>query len=267
MAEGADLQLTKKKTSTSEEAGDVEALAAGGDRKFSQEETEVKGDAPLYMKRRKAAIAGGCCVCLVVLLGLVILILAFTVFKAREPVISVEQVELGSLALPSSGLNISDLHLNLSLNVGVSVYNPNHASFRYSNSTSYMFYRQLAVGQASIPAGKIGARATQILHSTIKLNASSSLLLEPHLFSDLAAGSFPMSTYALVSGRVNVLNIFKHHARASSVCTMAIDIASRSVQNMTCSSHVKLNLDWLFHGFYSFLKTHGYEHVSAKAGH
>ncbi|MCO5591614.1 hypothetical protein L7F22_045603 [Adiantum nelumboides] len=235
MGDGMSLQQ-KKKGSACEEAGVVELAGGGGD----QTETEVKGDAPLLMKRRKAAIAG-CCglvACLVVLLGLVILILSFTLFKAREPEIRVEQVELGSLGLPSS-LSMSNLHLNLSLKVAVSVYNPNHASFRYSNSTSYMFYRKLTVGEASIPAGKIGARATQILHSIIKLNASNSLLLEPHLFSDLAAGSFPMSTAARVSGRVNVLNIFKHHARSSSLCTMSIDIVSRSVQNMTCTSHVK----------------------------
>ncbi|MCO5559894.1 hypothetical protein L7F22_013498 [Adiantum nelumboides] len=234
MGDGVSLQH-KKKGSASEEAGVVE-LAGGG-----ETETEVKGDAPLLMKRRKAAIIG-CCglvACLVVLLGLVILILSFTLFKAREPGIRVEQVELGSLGLPSS-LSMSNLqHLNLSLKVAVSVYNPNHASFRYSNSTSYMFYRKLTVGEASIPAGKIGARATQILHSVIKLNASNSLLLEPHLLSDLAAGSFPMSTSARVSGRVNVLNIFKHHARSSSLCTMSVDIVSRSVQNMTCTSHVK----------------------------
>lgn len=236
---------TQQKKVEARQAGDVE-LAAAAERGDNSEqavmvaETEVKGDAPLYVKRRKALVCA-CCgglAGLVLLLGILILILSFTVFKAKEPEISIEQIELGSLGLPSS-LNISDLHLNLSLSVAVSVYNPNHASFRYSDSTSFMFYRQLTVGEASIPAGKIGARATEILHTTLKLNASSSLLLEPHLFSDLAAGSFPISTSARVSGRVNVFNIFKHHARSSSLCTMSIDIVSRSVQNMTCSSHVK----------------------------
>ncbi|KAH7440590.1 hypothetical protein KP509_03G000900 [Ceratopteris richardii] len=192
------------------------------------------------MKRRKAALIG-CCGVLAfttVLLGLIILILAFTVFKAKEPDISIKQIELGSLGLPTS-LNLSDLHLNLSLTVVVSVYNPNHASFRYSNSTSFMFYRQLIVGEASVPAGKIGARDTEVLRSTLMLNASSSLLLEPNLLTDFSAGSFPMSTSSIVYGRVNILNIFKHHARSSSVCTMSIDISSRSVQNLTCSTHVK----------------------------
>ncbi|KAH7440586.1 hypothetical protein KP509_03G000700 [Ceratopteris richardii] len=194
------------------------------------------------MKRRKAAVIG-CCgtlACAMVLLGVVIIVLAFTVFKAKEPDISIKQIELGSLGLPTS-LNLSDLHLNLSLTVVVSVYNPNHASFRYSNSTSFMFYRHLTVGEASIPAGKIGARGTQILRSTLMLNASSSLLLEPSLLSDFSAGSFPMSTSSVVYGRINILNIFKHHARSTSVCTMFIDVSSRSVQNLTCSSHVRLS--------------------------
>ncbi|KAI5060147.1 hypothetical protein GOP47_0024567 [Adiantum capillus-veneris] len=79
-----------------------------------------------------------------------ILSLAFTVFKARELVISMEQVEVGSLTFPNNNLNMYDLHLNLSLNVAVSIYNPNHASFRYSEDASYKFYRQLAVGETSV---------------------------------------------------------------------------------------------------------------------
>eukprot|EP00250_Pteridium_aquilinum_P024581 c2927_g1_i1 orf=393-1112(-) len=239
MAEEASLQPKKTSIDSASVGGDVELAAAA---QHPMEVTEVKGDAPLYMKRRKLAIAA-CCgslACFIVLLGIVILSLSLTIFKAKEPVITIEDIELGTLNLPTS-LNMSDLHLNFSLQVAVSVYNPNHASFRYSNSTSYMFYRQITVGEASIPAGKIGARATETLQTTLRLNASSSILLEPNLFSDVAAGSFPISTSAQVSGRVNVLNIFKHHAHSSSFCTMSIVIASQSVQNMTCISRVKLS--------------------------
>lgn len=244
MVEKANVE--QKKSSSFQAAavghgGDVE-LAAATAPPLPMEVTEVKGDAPLYMKRRKLALTVCCSslACLLVLLGIVILALSLTIFKAKEPIISIDDIELGTINLPTS-LNMSDLSFNFSLQVAVSVYNPNHASFRYGNSTSYMYYRQITIGEAPIPAGKIGARATESLQTTLKLNASSSILMEPNLFSDLAAGIFPLSTSAQVSGRVNVLNIFKHHARSSSFCTMSIDISSRSVQNMTCTSHVKLS--------------------------
>lgn len=223
-----------------EHGGDVELASASLPPAPPTDVTEVKGDAPLYRKRGKLclAICCGSCVGLIVLVGIIILILAFTVFKAKEPVITVDNVQLGSINLPSN-LNMSNLNFTLSLQVAVSVYNPNHASFRYGSSMSYVYYRTITVGEAPIPAGKIGARGTEMLHTTLKVNSSSSVLTEPNLMADVASGVFPLSTYAQVSGRVNVLNIFKHHGRATSFCNLAISILTQSVLNMTCSSHVK----------------------------
>lgn len=203
---------------------------------FSVGEAEVKEDVPPYRRHKHLFTCCGVFWGFIVLLGIVILILSFTVFKTKQPVITIDNVVLETFRVNLSNIDAS---VNLTLGVDVSVWNPNHASFKYTNSTSYMFYRSSQVGEAPIPAGRIGARGIEKLTTSLKLNASR-VLSNPYVFSDLLVGSFPISTTAEVSGRVNILNIFKHHARSSSYCSMSVSVATRSVQNMTCTSHVKL---------------------------
>lgn len=207
---------------------------------FSVGETEVKEDQPLYRRHKRAFTCGGICACFVVLLGIVILVLALVVFKAKQPVIHIDSITLETLSISggNSSENLSGTSVNLTLGVGVSVYNPNHASFKYTNSTSYMYYREMELGEAPIPAGQIGAKGTETLSTILKLNASR-VLTNPNLLSDYLAGSFPITTSAEVSGRVNVLNVFKRHAKSFSLCSLSIVVSTRSVENMTCTNHLK----------------------------
>ena len=251
-----------------------EASSGGTD---SNPEPETKGPDPaaVYKKRRRRSLmAGGCCIgasVILALLGLILLILSLTLFKSRQPVMRIKSVSLQSLSISNlnttelaelvaegrvnvsdpaaaimelgSSLNLTDVRVSLTLGVEVGVYNPNRASFRYTNSTSYLYYRDVQVGEAAIPAGHIGALSSEALNTTMTLNASTAALLgNPHLFLDLAAGSFPMSTTAQVSGRLNFLNVFKHHARSSTHCTMSVSLARRAVEDMLCTYRVRLRL-------------------------
>ncbi|EFJ28530.1 hypothetical protein SELMODRAFT_17213, partial [Selaginella moellendorffii] len=171
-----------------------------------------------------------------VVIGILLLILALTVFKPKSPVISIDSVQLQSFNV---SLNLLSPRLELGLTMWVSVYNPNRASFKYTNSTSVITYHGDEVGNARIPAGEIGARGREKFPTDVSIQAMQ-IVGNSNLLPDVASGSIPISTRTVVSGRVNVLNVIKRHATSTSVCNVTISVASRNVQDFKCSHKTKL---------------------------
>jgi hypothetical protein len=143
-------------------------------------------------------------------------------------------------ARPEEALRAMSVALELGLEL--SVYNPNRASFSYGSSRTEVFYREMRVGEAAIPAGRIGARAWESLATSLALNASAEALLRrpEQLAADVAAGSFPMSAAARLCGRLRFLRLFSRRARSSTRCTMSVSLARRAVQNLLCTYRLHL---------------------------
>nr|GMC97706.1 Harpin-induced 1, putative [Ipomoea batatas] len=146
-------------------------------------------------KRRTVCLVVGA---LILLLVIIIIILAFTVFKAKKPVTTVDSVSLADLDLTFDILRLA-VRLNLTLDADVSVRNPNHVGFKYENSSVLLKYRGEDVGDAPIPAGKIGAGQTVPMNISLTIMADR-LLTNNQLFTDVRAGTIPLSTFTRISG-------------------------------------------------------------------
>ncbi|KAH7281005.1 hypothetical protein KP509_36G025000 [Ceratopteris richardii] len=172
---------------------------------------------------------------------MVLIILAFTVFKIKKPQIHLERVTVQDfeaqviLNLPPS------VSLNVTLALAVSVHNPNKAAFRYGNTSAFIFYRGVQVGAMPIPAGRLAAGGTATIASSLTLFAGV-LLGDIRVYRDFIAGSLPITATARVSGRVDVFHIFKHHADASTVCNATITPLNGSglIRSLDCTYDVKL---------------------------
>lgn len=181
------------------------------------------------------------CVCLSVTavllaLGLLILILALTVFKPRRPTTTVSSVALDNLSV---GFNIAppQLLLNVSLDIAVSVHNPNRVGFRYHRGDAILRHRSNDIGDVPIPAGRIGARDTRGLNLTLSLMGDR-ILSDSALFSDVTAGVVPFEAYIKLSGKVRIL--FSIHVTTYSTCDLDIFIANQSISNLNCRYRTKL---------------------------
>ncbi|XP_002264899.3 uncharacterized protein LOC100253618 [Vitis vinifera] len=163
----------------------------------------------------------------------VMVILGFTVFKAKDPVITV-----GSVSLKDLDFSLTPLNINASLDVNVSVRNPNRVGFRYNNASALLNYDGSLVGEAPIPAGRIGARKTTGMNIVISLMADR-LLLNPQLYSDVLSGSLPLSTYARISGKVSVLFV-KIKVVSTSTCNMTVDVKNGTLKDTVCQYKTKL---------------------------
>ncbi|KAL5720766.1 hypothetical protein ACHQM5_013405 [Ranunculus cassubicifolius] len=178
---------------------------------------------------------------LVLLLVLVVIsiVLFFTVFKPKHPITTINSINLkgfkASLDLPRLRLN-----LNLTLIVNLTIKNRNKATFKYGNdSMSMIYYRNEVVGQGILPAGKLSSKQSTKINSEVKILADR-IIGNPNVFSDVVSGKLPLTTYTKISGKVNVLNVFKHHLVSYSWCDIAIDVSNRSLEMKECRYKTKL---------------------------
>ncbi|KAL3839913.1 hypothetical protein ACJIZ3_024504 [Penstemon smallii] len=182
-----------------------------------------------------------CCICVwitsaILGLGLLFLILGLTVFKAKRPVTKINSVGLSDLDV---SLDLARLRvvLNVTLDIGVSVENPNRVGFRYTNSTAYLRYRGNDVGEVPIGAGRIGARDTRALNLTLTVMADR-LLSNSDLYTDALSGTLPFQTYIRMEGKVKIL--FSIHVVTYTTCDLEIDVLNRTISNQKCRYRTKL---------------------------
>ncbi|KAK8949342.1 hypothetical protein KSP39_PZI005782 [Platanthera zijinensis] len=193
-----------------------------------------------YLKKRRCALwCCGCCGATVVLLGVIILILAFTVFRVKDPELTLNSLTIDSLLVPGIGSLDRPLSVNATLTADISIKNPNIASLRYHNSTTEFYYGGDLVGVAYAPDGNVRARRTVRMNVTVDVLADKVLLDTNATGLALAEGSVNMSSFTDISGRVNLLGLYKRDLDILLNCSFTLGILERSVTNLNCADQVK----------------------------
>ncbi|XVF37618.1 hypothetical protein REPUB_Repub20aG0025000 [Reevesia pubescens] len=169
---------------------------------------------------------------------ILIVILAFTVFKAKNPVTTIDSVSLSNLRFSVDAARVQVL-LNASLDVDLSIKNPNKVGFKFTDSAAQLNYRGQQVGEAPIPAGKISADETNPMNLTVTIMADR-LISDSQFFSDVTNGELPLDTFVKISGKVNVLNLFKIHVVSSSSCDFTVFLSNSSIGDQNCKYKTKL---------------------------
>ena len=196
-----------------------------------------------YLRKRRRALC--CCGCLVTSLvvgGIVVLVLALTVFQVKDPVFTMNRVTLEDVN--GDYLGAGEPHpvsVNATLNADVSIKNPNVASFRYERSETDFYYNGETVGVAYAPDGEVGADRTVRMNVTLDALADR---ISPNVnVTDLIFGQeYNLTSYTEISGRVSVLGIYKRDLNIKVNCSITLEItAFSSVQSKTtdCVADVK----------------------------
>ncbi|KAH0470992.1 hypothetical protein IEQ34_000715 [Dendrobium chrysotoxum] len=169
---------------------------------------------------------------------LLFVILGVTVFRVREATTTVNSVKLGGF---KAGFNLPNLgvDLNVTLDLDLTAHNPNHASFRYGESSAELFYKGSQVGEAAIPPGQINAGGSERMNVSVTIFAGR-LIGDSALYSDVLSGSLVFQTTTRIPGRVSVLGIFKHHIVTYSSCDVTVNVSSRTADNSNCRYKAKL---------------------------
>lgn len=117
-------------------------------------------------------------------MGILLLILVFAVFKARDPHVWVNGVKLAELNITYGTLVP---HVQLRLDLNLTVHNPNRANYNYNNGSSILYYQEIEVGHADIPAGRLSAGETKAQRVTLNVQADK-FLRGSNITKDYIAG-------------------------------------------------------------------------------
>ncbi|KAK9279205.1 hypothetical protein L1049_012883 [Liquidambar formosana] len=197
-------------------------------------------EALLHLKKIRREKCIKCCSCVAALMlvqAIVIIILAFTVFRVKDPIIKVNSVTVTRIDLING--TIPRPGTNMSVIADVSVKNPNVASFKHGNTTSSLYYRGTLVGEARGPPGQSKARRTTRMNITVDI-ITDRLTSNPNLKSDVGSGLLTMSSFSRVGGRVKIMKIIKRNVIVTMNCTTTVNISTQAILKQQCKRHVKL---------------------------
>lgn len=169
----------------------------------------------------------------VMIVLLVILVVLFlTVFKKKDPTITLQSVTIERIHI-----GLPTVSLNASLGIVVTVYNPNHGSFRYQNSTAYLNYRGHLLAQAPLHEDTLPSRKAHNISTS--LNIFADVIQIPELAIDLiTTGLMNFTSTATLVGKVKIMNLFKIKATSYSTCQISVFVRENIV-NSTCNSEIK----------------------------
>ncbi|XP_047307013.1 uncharacterized protein LOC124910419 [Impatiens glandulifera] len=201
------------------------------------ESYNLSSDAAARKRKRRRCI----CICLGIVLAIlaiaiIILVLSLTYFKAKHPITRVNSINLKDVDF-SIDLRLQ-VHINISIDANLSLKNPNKVGFEYSNSTSYLNYRGIVVGEVPIPAGKILAGKTTDLNLTLTLLADR-LLSNSQLYSDVMSSSLPLNLNTRISGKVRILFV-KIQVVSNTDCNLNVNVLNKNLTSMDCRYKTKL---------------------------
>ncbi|XP_044962870.1 uncharacterized protein LOC123417947 [Hordeum vulgare subsp. vulgare] len=188
-------------------------LAASDVDEAAQTATGWRSTQYLRRKRRCLLCCGGCCVATVVVVGILVLVLALTAFKVKDPRLTMNGVSL--TAGPSAA--------NATLTADVSVENPNVASFRFSPSATEVYLGGRTVSVAYVPGGRVGGHGAARMNVTVDILGDR--LARALNGTGLVLGQeYSLTTYTEMDGEVKVLGVYRKELEIRMNCSITVEV-------------------------------------------
>ncbi|KAK4268361.1 hypothetical protein QN277_025029 [Acacia crassicarpa] len=190
------------------------------------------------IKRRRCRLVLGILLLLLILFFIVVLVLALTVFKPKDPTVTLVSASLNGVS-PGVSFPAVQVHLNLTLDINLKLHNPNHASFKHEQGKSLLFYKGTQIGETEIFPGEIPAMGSTVLHSLLTLQLDKAASDLTGLIGDLMGGQLSMESSTRMPGRITILGFIKRHAVAVSECQFTIDVSDGKIRSQSCKNKTK----------------------------
>lgn len=190
-------------------------------------------------KRRVCVMVTGAVLLLLIVLVIVAIILAFTLFKTKEPKTKIVSATLEGVA-PSVTFPAINIQINVTLDLKIEVENRNRASFKHEGGKSLLLYEGKQVGETDIYPGLIASRGSTTLPCRLTLQAEKLASNLTNFIGDLMGGEISMDTVTKIPGRVTFLGFIKKHIVAKSNCQFNVSIPDMKIKSQVCKSKAKL---------------------------
>lgn len=230
--EATTADVEDSKQSTTHTTSKVEAVD-------SEKGTLTDHERDIQKKRRKLRKCCTWCGIPALVVAIVTIALSQTIFKFRDPDITLSEVRFSGVKVNYS-LPLSPSSVNASLSANMNVYNPNHYTFKFTNSTIHVVYHDVNVGNISMPAGELRpgkAEALPALVTVGSLNLGSSM---SNLYQDFIQNELPFAMNVNIPGRVNVVHLFKHDVVLEYHCDVTFWVRNATMKDYLCWKKVHM---------------------------
>lgn len=218
------------------ERDQVKPLAPQSHRNRSDEDKALSEHLKFHHSRRKYIKICGVFAAIILIFFVVIISLTFTIFQIRDPKIKMNSVTIQRFEFANGTLRKD---VNVSLLADVSVKNPNIAAFRFSNTTTEIYYGGVLVGKGMFPQGVAEARRTLRRNVTVEI-VPAKISAVPTMNLDLAAGEFNISSFTRIAGKVKILGFVKRNVVVRLNCTMSYNVSGGGFQGQHCRNRVTM---------------------------
>ncbi|KAI4370115.1 hypothetical protein MLD38_018496 [Melastoma candidum] len=156
---------------------------------------------------------------------IVILVFALVIMKVRTPKFRVGNFEIQSLSTNTTPAPSFDM----AFVAPIRVKNANFGPYKYDATTVDFTYGGAMVGQVQVPKSKANFRSTKKIDVLVNLSSSVS-----NVVPDISSGTLTLSSSGTMTGKVEMMLIFKKKKSTSMNCTMVINLASKVLQSLNC---------------------------------
>ncbi|BAT83863.1 hypothetical protein VIGAN_04109900 [Vigna angularis var. angularis] len=222
----------------SESAPKQEEIMTEAQKNQDQEQVVVISQKKLK-RRRVCVMVTGAVLLLLIVVVIVAIILAFTLFKTKEPRTQLVSATLEGIS-PRVSFPAIDIKINVTLDLKVRVENRNRASFKHDGGKSVLLYKGKEVGETDIYPGLIPSRGSAILPCRLTLQADELASNLTSFLGDVIGGDISMDTVTRIPGRVTFLGFIKKHIVAKSYCQFTVSVPDFKITNQNCKSKAKL---------------------------
>lgn len=167
-----------------------------------------------------------------VIVATLIFTLSLTIFKPKNPDVSIHPVGLENLEL------FSPNSTTVPLGMVITVVNPNYGSFKSKNTTGYLNYHDTIVANVPIGTKSFPARGMANVSASAGI-MSAELISDPLFLSDIEDGAFNLTAKVTFRGKVNMLKAFKLKATVYVWCDIFFNISSMDAGS-SCRTKIKL---------------------------
>lgn len=187
--------------------------------------------------RRSFKICCGVTLLLSIILIIVSITLFYTVLKPKKPQINLHPISLHEI----ESQILSRLSLNVTLELIITIKNPNYGSFKFEDSIASLIYHgNNSVGEIVIEHGTVPSKGELNTRSNYANITGDKLVKSPYFMKDIEAGSLNFTSNLTLHGKVKVLKIFKIHATVTSYCDISVLVHSHLAIQLSCHSKVRL---------------------------
>ncbi|KAJ1687992.1 hypothetical protein LUZ63_019382 [Rhynchospora breviuscula] len=177
-----------------------------------------------------------CCTTITGILGLLILILSFTLFKVRDPTLVMNSIKVDNFNINISMSQENIVSANVTLISDISIENPNIVSFKFGRTVTELYYHEETLGVAYAPAGQLGARKATRLNVTLDVLADRIVEDTNATTNALFDGELGLTSYTSVKGRVSVFGLYKKELNVGLNCSivLGVSILTVDIKSTTC---------------------------------